>query len=85
MVLAIRHIEKALGNGEKKPSPSELKNRAIARKSIIAKTDIKQGQIFSTNNLTIKRPGTGINPMQWDKVLGKKAKRDFKTDELIEI
>src|SRR3989304_6696202 len=66
MVRSIRNIEKALGNGIKKPSPSELKNRVIARKSIVAYKDIIQGEVFSCENLTVKRPGTGINPMKWD-------------------
>jgi N-acetylneuraminate synthase len=71
MVLAIRNIEKALsGNGYKEISPSELKNREIARKSIVAKTNIKKDDIFSEQNLTVKRPGNGISPMLWDEVLG---------------
>ena len=85
MVRSIRNIEKALGNGIKKPSPSELKNRVIARKSIVAYKDIIQGEVFSCENLTVKRPGTGINPMKWDSILGKTARRDFKKDEVIEI
>lgn len=86
MVLAIRNIEKALsGNGYKEISPSELKNREIARKSIVAKTNIKKDDIFSEQNLTVKRPGNGISPMLWNEVLGQKANRDFKEDELIEI
>jgi len=86
MVLAIRNIEKALsGSGYKEISPSELKNREIARKSIVAKHKIKKGDIFTEQNLTVKRPGNGISPMLWDKVLGQKATRDFKEDELIEI
>jgi len=84
MVAAIRNIEKALGDGIKRPSPSEIKNRDIARKSIVASRDIKKGEIFSEENITAKRPGTGINPMMWYKVIGKKAKRDFRADELIE-
>lgn len=86
MVEAIRNIEKALsGSGYKEVSPSESKNREIARKSIVAKTNIKKGEAFSEQNLTVKRPGNGVNPMLWDNVLGKKAKRDFKEDELIEL
>lgn len=85
MVRSIRNIEKALGNGIKKPSPSELKNRVIARKSIVAYKDIIQGEVFSCENLTVKRPGTGINPMKWDSILGKTARRDFKKDEVIEM
>ena len=85
MVEAIRHIEEALGSGEKKPSPSEEKNIAVARKSIVAAKDIKMGEIFTEENLTAKRPGNGINPMRWEEVLGKRAIRDFVEDELIEI
>ena len=83
MVAAIRNIEKALGNGIKRPSPSEIKNRAIARKSIVASRDIKKGEIFSKENITAKRPGTGLDPMMWYKVIGRKAKRDFKADDQI--
>jgi len=85
MIEAIRNIEIILGNGIKKPSPSESKNIPIARKSIAAKRDIKKGQILSEDNLVVKRPGTGISPMRWDEVIGKVAKRDYKKDELIEI
>lgn len=85
MVEAIRNIEKAEGNGRKKVTESERKNIAIARKSIIAARDIRSGEVLSECNLTVKRPGTGISPMQWDKVIGTKAIRDFKEDELIEI
>lgn len=85
MVDAIRDVEAALGNGEKKPAVSEISNRAVARKSIIAAKDIKKGELFTVENLTTKRPGTGINPMRWYEVLGTVAKRDFKEDELIEL
>lgn len=85
MVEAIRNIEVALGSGEKKPAVSEISNRAVARKSIIAAKDIKKGELFTVDNLTTKRPGTGINPMRWYDVLGTVAKRDFKEDELIEL
>ena len=86
MVSAIRNIEKAIGgSGLKKVSKSEEKNKPIARKSIVASTDIKKGNIFTPENLTVKRPGTGISPMQWDEVIGKEAKRDFQEDELIEL
>lgn len=85
MVKALRHIEEALGSTEKKPSPSEEKNIAVARKSIVAAKDIKMGEVFTEENLTAKRPGNGINPMRWEEVLGKKAIRDFAEDELIEI
>ena len=85
VVKAIRNVERALGTGIKKPSPSERKNITVARKSIVAKRDIKKGEIFTEENLAIKRPGTGISPMMWNEVLGKKAFRDFKKDEIIEI
>ena len=86
MVSAIRNIEKAIGgSGLKEVSPSEEKNKSIARKSIVASTDIKKGDIFTPENLTVKRPGTGISPMQWDEVIGKEAKRDFEKDDLIEL
>jgi len=85
MVSAIRNIEKALGSGNKVPSNSESKNKIIARKSIVAAADIKAGEVFTKDNITVKRPGNGINPMQWFKVLGQKAQRDFQTDELIEL
>lgn len=85
MIDSIRHIEKALGNGMKLPAESEKKNMVIARKSIIAKSDIKAGEIFSDINLTAKRPGSGISPMNWFDVIGRVAKRDFEEDELIEL
>lgn len=85
MVLAIRNIEKAIsGSGVKEPSPSEMKNKQIARKSIVASKVIKKGENFTEENLTVKRPGTGISPMQWDKILGQTAMREFQEDELIE-
>jgi len=85
MVQAIRNIEKTLGNGEKTVSRSEQENKIVARKSIVAATDIKKGDVFTENNLTTKRPGNGISPMKWNELLGKKASRDFCEDELIEI
>ena len=83
MVEAIRNIEKAFGNGEKKPSPSERKNIVIARKSIVAKRDIKKGEVLTEENLSIKRPGDGINPMLWYEVIGTNAVKNFKEDERI--
>lgn len=83
MVRAIRNIEKALGNGIKKPSPSELKNKPIARKSIVAARDIRKGEPFTKENLTVKRPGTGISPMRWDEVIGQVAKMDYNIDDPI--
>lgn len=85
MVDSIRNIEKAMGNGIKQASKSELKNKPIARKSIVAIKDIKEGELFTEENIGIKRPGTGINPMEWERVLGKIAKQDFEEDELIEL
>jgi N,N'-diacetyllegionaminate synthase len=86
MVLAIRNIELAIGgSGIKEPSESEIKNISIVRKSIVAKRDIKKGEKFNENNLTSKRPGTGISPMHWDKVIGKIAPKNFREDDLIEL
>lgn len=85
MIKAIRNIEQALGNGIKTPSPSEQKNIVIARKSIVAGSFIHAGDIFTEENLTVKRPGSGISPMQWNKVLGKKANKNFEPDDLIEL
>lgn len=85
MITAIRNIERALGNGEKKPAKSEIKNISVARKSIVAKSDIKKGDYFTEDNLTIKRPGHGISPMKWYEILGQVAVRDFKKDEMIQI
>jgi len=84
MVDSIRNIEKAIGDGNKVVSSSELKNQDIARKSIIASTNIKKGDIFNEDNITTKRPGTGINPMHWFDLLGRKAKHDYQEDYLIE-
>lgn len=83
MVLAIRNIEMALGDGIKKPSKSESKNISIARKSIVAGRDIKKGEKLSEGNLAIKRPGKGISPMLWDDMLGQIAQKDYKIDDLI--
>ncbi len=85
MVKQIRNIEKALGNGIKRPSESEKKNMDIVRKSIVANCFIKQGDIYSEDNITTKRPGNGISPMRWNDVIGKKAIRNFEPDELIEL
>lgn len=85
MVDAIRNIEQALGDGQKHVSASEEKNMAIARKSIVAAKDIKRGELLTEENLTTKRPGSGISPMRWEEVIGTKAIRDFAEDELIEI
>ncbi len=85
MVDSIRIIEKTLGNGEKVPTKSESKNIDIARKSIVAKTNIMVGDTFSEENITVKRPGNGISPMKWFEVLGKTATKNFKEDELITL
>ena len=83
MVRAIRNIEKALGSSIKKPSPSEIPNMAIARKSLVAKGTIKIGDVFTEENLAIKRPGEGISPMRWDEMIGTVSIKDYETDELI--
>ena len=83
MVKAIRNIEKALGNGIKKPSKSEQPNMVVARKSIVAVKPIKKGEHLSEENLAVKRPGDGINPMRWDEVIGTTAQRDYQMDEPI--
>lgn len=83
MVTSIRNIEKALGTGLKKPTQSEIKNIPIARKSIVARKNITKGEVFSEDNLTVKRPGEGINPMEWNNILGKSAVKDYEEDELI--
>lgn len=86
MVRAIRNIELAIaGSGIKEPSPSELKNKPIARKSIVASKVIKKGSIFTNANLTVKRPGTGLSPMLWNKVIGTVATRDYIEDQQIEF
>lgn len=86
MVSDIRNIEKAIGgDGTKHVSESERKNITIARKSIVAACDIKKGEVFTEENLTVKRPGNGISPMRWEEVIGTKAIRNFAEDELIEL
>jgi N,N'-diacetyllegionaminate synthase len=84
MVAAIRAIEVALGDGIKRLTPSEARNKSVARKSLVTKRAIKAGEEFSAENLTTKRPGNGISAMRWDEYLGKKAPRDFAADELID-
>lgn len=85
MITAIRNVEKAFGDGTKRPFPSEVKNIGIVRKSIVAAQRIKKGEVFTEKNITVKRPGTGISPMEWDRIMGGIAARDFEEDELIEI
>lgn len=85
MVDAIRNIEAALGDGKKKVTDSERPNIIVARKSIVAARPIKAGEVYTEENVTVKRPGNGISPMKWDDLLGKTAPRDFEYDELIEL
>jgi N,N'-diacetyllegionaminate synthase len=85
MVSGIRNIEKAMGDGVKCASSSEEKNKPIVRRSLVASCAIQKGEIFSENNLAVKRPGTGLSPMRWDEVLSLKAPRNFAQDELIEL
>lgn len=82
---SVRRAEVLIGNGKKRVTESEKKNIVIARKSIVAKKSIKRGDIFTVENITCKRPGNGISPMQWDEIIGKRALKDFNEDELIEI
>lgn len=85
MVCCIRNTEKALGSGEKVVTDSEKENMAIARKSIVALKPIKIGEVFTEDNLTVKRPGTGISPMRWNEVLGRASDRNYDVDEMIQI
>ncbi len=85
MVAVIRNIEIALGDGIKRLTPSEARNKPVARKSLVASKSIKAGEVLSAENITTKRPGTGISPMNWDAVLGRKAVRNFAVDDLIEL
>ena len=85
MVQAVRHVEAALGDGHKHLTASEAPNKAIARKSIVAARPIAEGEVFTEENLTTKRPGDGVSPMRWHDVLGQKAKRAFAEEEKIEL
>lgn len=85
LVQAIRHVEEAFGSSSKTPTKMELYNRNAARKSIVASCDIKEGSILTEENITVKRPGSGISPMRWDDLLGTKAIKDFRKDEMIEV
>lgn len=85
MVTAIRNIEVALGNGIKRLTLSEARNKPVARKSLVASQAIQAGQVFTAHNITTKRPGTGISPMRWDEVIGQVAQRNFDADELLEL
>ncbi|MDE6234374.1 MAG: N-acetylneuraminate synthase [Muribaculaceae bacterium] len=83
LVEQVRHIEAAIGTGDKHPAPSELPNITVARKSIVAARPIKKGETFTQENITVKRPGNGISPMRWDEIIGTTASRDYLYDELI--
>lgn len=85
MVSAIRNVEVALGDGVKRANKVEIGNRAVARKSLVALRPIRRGEYFSADNVTAKRPGTGLSPMRWDEVMGRMAPREFKVDEMIEL
>ena len=85
MVTAIRNIEVALGDGIKRPTPDEARNKLVVRKSLVAIRAIKAGEVFSEQNITTKRPGTGISPMRWDEIMGCTAESDFSADELIQL
>jgi sialic acid synthase SpsE len=85
MVAAIRAVEQALGHADKGPTPSELKNIAVARKSLVAARPISRGEQFTPENLTAKRPGNGISAMEYDAWLGREADRDYEADELIKV
>ena len=83
MIAAIRNVEVAMGSGKKVPSPSEKKNLPIARKSIVAACAIREGEELTPVNITVKRPGTGVSPMRWDEIIGRRADRPYQKDELI--
>jgi N,N'-diacetyllegionaminate synthase len=83
MVKAVRNIEVALGSSIKKPSPSEIPNMKVARKSLVAKCSIKKGELFSEDNITVKRAGGGISPMRWDEILGSVASKDYEMDAVL--
>lgn len=83
LVSGVRGIDLAMGDGRKRPSPSELKNMHVARKSIVAACYIRKGEVFSEDNLDVRRPGTGRSPMQWENLIGQQASRDYDTSELI--
>jgi N,N'-diacetyllegionaminate synthase len=85
LVSAIRNVELALGDGIKRPSRSESKNIPVVRKSLVAARAIRAGEAFDSLNVTVKRPGTGLSPMRWDEVMGRRARRDFGPDELLEL
>lgn len=84
MVASIRDVETALGSSIKRPTGAEVRNKSVARKSIVASREIQAGEAFSEENLAAKRPGTGISPMEWDRILGRTARRHYAPDEAIE-
>jgi len=84
MIIAIRNVEKSMGDGVKLPSQSELNNLAVARKSIVASRPIRAGEAFTHENITVKRPGTGVSPMKWDFYIGRIATKDYQVDEMID-
>ncbi len=83
MVEAVRAVELALGRPDKAPAPSELKNRPVARKSLVAARPVARGEVFTPDNLTVKRPGTGISPLRYWEFLGRPADREYAADEVI--
>jgi len=85
MVSALRHVEVALGSGEKEPTPSERRNAAVARKSIVAARRIEAGTVIRAQDLSAKRPGTGMSPARWDALIGRRASRTYEADELIDL
>lgn len=85
MIKKIKDTEKILGSNIKKPSKGELKNKKIVRKSIFAKIKIKKGDVFSNKNISTKRPAIGLSPKNWDKVIGKRSKYNFKVDQPIKL
>jgi len=85
MTAAIRNIEIAVGDGIKRLTSSEIRNQSVSRKSLVAAREIKIGEVFTFENMTAKRPGTGVSPMRWDEFIGKKARRDFVMDEQIDL
>ena len=85
MVSMIRKVETAMGDGKKRPTPSELVNKKVVRRSIVASRPLKEGEILDEATLEVKRPGTGLSPMNWDQIVGTRAKRAYAKDEPIEL